>query len=183
MMAGMDYHHENFCSLVNQLAQLPFRSAECRQLERRAHHEVVAYLNRVGQFYYFGKSVLVRGLLRAGKRELKDQIPSLISSLPFRHKITAHRSIDFPKECDTGRLQEIHAISIGPLGGQMFVPRQSTIGVRPEELMFYPDRFYYRAYQLILKHDPNVEPASFVPERDHHKYILECYNLIELLLQ
>ena len=49
-------------------------------------HEAVAYVNRLGQLHFFAKSL--------GHHHL---LPKTTELLPFRHKHTAHRSIDQPQ--------------------------------------------------------------------------------------
>lgn len=104
MLQGLDYHHNHFISQFHQLASyyerhesylsdsmnghrsnLPYPSsteAE-HQILNSLNHEAIAYINRVGQFYYFAKAFGHQScLLRA------------LELMPFRHKHTAHRSID-----------------------------------------------------------------------------------------
>jgi hypothetical protein len=52
-------------------------------------HEVVAYLNRMGQLYYLARSVEEEGL-----------IPRTSRFIIFRHKQAAHRGTDCPKKSD-----------------------------------------------------------------------------------
>jgi hypothetical protein len=58
---------------------------EARSLEA-LNHEAVAYLNRLGQFYYFARRI-----------ERLDELPKLRELIPFRHKHGAHRSVDAPQ--------------------------------------------------------------------------------------
>lgn len=107
ILQGMDYHyrayaaHEEFGSPylirlesftrtlhlggVIPAHEFPRASAdEARHLDA-LNHEAIAYLNRLGQFYYFAR--------RIGR--LAD-IPRLCALIPFRNKHGAHRSIDAP---------------------------------------------------------------------------------------
>lgn len=108
MLQGLDYHYNHFISQFHQLASyyerhesylkdsmsgqrrnLPYPSSTDteRQTFRSLEHEAIAYINRVGQFYYFAKSFEHQSfLLRASEL------------MPFRNKHTAHRSIDMPRE-------------------------------------------------------------------------------------
>jgi len=123
MLGGLDYHHENFLNRLNHLTPYYERQAAClkHSMEKRSgqwpspmatdservvldalHHEAFAYLNRLGQFYAFAKALSVeRFLSRASELML------------FRHKHTAHRSIDAPRKEDDAHLQEVHAMAFG----------------------------------------------------------------------
>ncbi|MBA3756793.1 MAG: hypothetical protein H0X02_11430 [Nitrosomonas sp.] len=104
MLQGLDYHHNHFISQFHQLtsyyercesylrdsmnghrSSLPYPSsteAE-HQIYNSLNHEAIAYINRVGQLYYFARAFGHQScLLRA------------LELMPFRNKHTAHRSID-----------------------------------------------------------------------------------------
>lgn len=76
---GMDYHYQNY--LIN------YRSENYEW-----HHEVVAYLNRAGQMYYY----LISENIGANKRDM----PCLFGASRFRMKYSAHRQIDAPRPGD-----------------------------------------------------------------------------------
>lgn len=123
MLSGLDYHHANFIERVNRLRPYFERQSALvkqtieglsgepksflptdseRTIRDSLHHEAVAYLNRLGQFYKFAKASKVEfALLRASELML------------FRHKHTAHRSIDDPHKDDDPHLQEVHATAFG----------------------------------------------------------------------
>ena len=100
IVTGLEYHHTRFTS---QLALLedwtssiassqddsslptPFTHAQAEILST-LQHEAVAYVNRIGQLHFFARSLQRSALL------LKAT-----TLLPFRHKYTAHRSIDEPR--------------------------------------------------------------------------------------
>ena len=107
MLSGLDYHHSRFMAGVAQLA--PYYQRMSALMKRAAdqsqggtvslpistncevsyldacEHEAIAYLNRLGQFWYFARAMKLQALLpRAGRL------------LPFRHRHGAHRSIDMP---------------------------------------------------------------------------------------
>lgn len=82
---GLEYHFDNFVSHLKMLASKPSLEDDCI-----LDHEAVAYLNRLGQLYYFIRSV---GLLKI--------CPKISGLYLFRRKNTGHRSIDSPKEDDT----------------------------------------------------------------------------------
>lgn len=107
MLQGLDYHYNHFISQFHQLTSyyerhesylkdsmsgrrmnLPYPSitdAE-HQTFRSLEHEAIAYINRVGQFYYFAKAF--------GHQSCLPRASELMS---FRNKHTAHRSIDMPR--------------------------------------------------------------------------------------
>lgn len=108
MLEGLDYHYARFMKLVDRLepyyslflgraaGDLPDQSSElarprfptATEIEdlNALDHESVAYLNRLGQFHTYAKA---RGL---AARLAKTQ-----ELMVFRHKHTAHRSIDAPQ--------------------------------------------------------------------------------------
>jgi hypothetical protein len=57
MMEGLEYHHDNIIRITGALANGDDVS------EKGVDHEAIAYLNRVGQFYYFAKSYFVRSAI------------------------------------------------------------------------------------------------------------------------
>ncbi|HET6892512.1 MAG TPA: hypothetical protein VFH31_15520 [Pyrinomonadaceae bacterium] len=118
MLGGLDYHHDNFISRLDQLAPYYERYSTFLKnaLEQRSgdppstvptddergifemlNHEAVAYLNRLGQFYYFAKALKVNA-----------HLPRAYQLMLFRNKHTAHRSIDAPLNEDSD-LREVHA--------------------------------------------------------------------------
>lgn len=121
MLSGLDYHHRKFMLHVEQLAPLYTRRNAFLEhvaglpggstshpifptVIERDHldgldHEAVAYIGRLGQFFAFAKAMQLESLLPRAKE--------LIS---FRHKHTAHRSIDAPKN-EPLELQEMHAMA------------------------------------------------------------------------
>lgn len=123
MLGGLDYHHNHFISQFHQLASyykrhesylrdsmnghrsnLPYpNSTEAeRQILNSLEHEAIAYINRIGQFYYFAEALGHQScLLRAS--ELMD----------FRNKHTAHRSIDKTRRGEAVHERMWQAMSFG----------------------------------------------------------------------
>ena len=80
MVKGLQYHFDNFISKVD----IP-NSDEW-------FHEVTAYINRLGQIYYFLKSDFMK---------VNDsEIVTILEAMPFRMKFSAHRHLDAPKPGD-----------------------------------------------------------------------------------
>src|SRR5260370_19352727 len=109
MLAGLEYHHDN---IVRRSAAL---GAGGDQDETRLYHEAVAYVNRMGQFYYFAKSELVSQAVP----DSVSSIPTIAKFMVFRMKHTAHRSMDVPREQDTNDLRISHARSLTRFWGKM----------------------------------------------------------------
>ena len=121
MLSGLDYHHLQFMIHIEQLTlyharkstfseyirELPSGSTVSppspTEIERNhldaLHHEAIAYLNRLGQFVSFAKAM-----------KLEAMCPRAKELLSFRHKHTAHRSIDKPRN-ESFELQEMHAMA------------------------------------------------------------------------
>ncbi len=118
ILSGLDYHHDQFTIRFNRLeayfdlqvaglpgqnAGIPWRpatSTERRNLDA-LDHEALAYLNRLGQFWYFAKAM-----------HRKHMVPRITELLSFRHKHGAHRSIDMPQGESVSTL-EGHAMAFG----------------------------------------------------------------------
>jgi hypothetical protein len=57
MIDGTQHHYDGFETIVKQLARDPSGKALYQNSTgRNLRHEVVAYLNRVGQLYYFNRT-------------------------------------------------------------------------------------------------------------------------------
>jgi len=164
MLKGLDYHHDRFIEIVGRLA------AGTLHIDETAIHEAVAYVNRAGQYYYFAKSDLVK---RQGQH---PPIPDLNALIHFRHKHTAHRSIDKPEKSDTENLQAYHAMSLGDFDGRLFHPRE---GVTMKATAF-PWRLGYLVFAI------NLGEGKFYHlniERDHDTLMQEAYTVLEAVLR
>lgn len=183
MMQGLTYHHARFMSLVESC----HTTVPTPQTAGALRHEVVVYLNRLGQFWSFSKSDLVKKYCSSPE----ETLPTLSKLIVFRNKHTAHRSIDNPKAEDTDGLQVMNAISLSILGGQFFHPKP---GHPSPDLLSVPlntDKdwdelscsFYrndYLGFKIYdVKHSTHVD---FYIERDHELIMREAYCLITILL-
>ena len=127
MLAGMEYH---FTSVKKHLVPLagyiaskatwdtrwaasleregslterqPEPTANEHEHQAQIAHEAVAYVNRLGQFYAFAKS--------KSQQHLMTRATELMI---FRHKHTAHRSIDAPRSMDNYMSMWSQATSMG----------------------------------------------------------------------
>lgn len=165
MLSGLTYHHDNFVAYQ-------------RKLERKFHndyaplkHEAVAWVNRVGQLYYFAKSNLVQSMLGV------VAIPAIESVMPFRNKHVAHRSFDVPRKEDNSYLQVMHAMSLSDIGGMMWTPRPGT---PPADITLGPPVDTHYASFQIQGGDSAVYDLAI--EREHPLVLREGYEILLGLL-
>ena len=181
MMQGLTYHHARFMSLVESC----YTTAPTIQTACSLRHEVVAYVNRLGQFWSFSNSDLVKQDCPSTEKTL----PTISKLIVFRNKHSAHRSIDKPKPEDTDGLQVMNAISLSVLGPQFFHPKPghtspdlSSVNTDKDmdELRCSLYRNEYLGFQIYdVKHSTHV---NFYIERDHELILREAYCLISILL-
>ncbi|WP_421803095.1 hypothetical protein [Flagellimonas sp.] len=145
-MEALDYHYDNF---------IGFKKIENKS---KRVHEIVAYLNRIGQIYYFINSDFLKKILF----NPLDQTPTLNSLKVFRMKNTAHRSIDYPKN-ESLEYRRRQAISF--FGFQLNYDENGH------------ERFILPTEDIGL-----TEWHYFTPEIDHQKIMIELYNLITELI-
>lgn len=180
MMQGLTYHHARFMSLVESCCT----TVPTLNTSGSLRHEVVAYLNRAGQFWTFAKSDLVKECSPA----LEEMLPTLCGLMVFRNKHTAHRSIDSPRPEDTNNLQVMNAVSLSILGPQIFRPKpgytsdvfaeNADVDVNEFRCRLYRDQ--YLGFQIHdVKHSTAV---NFFLEQDHEVIMREAYSLISILL-
>ncbi len=181
MMDGLGYHHSRFMNLVECCRTV----VPTQQTAGELRHEAVAYLNRLGQFWSFSKSDIVKKHCPNSD----DVLPTFSKLIVFRNKHTAHRSIDDPRNGDTEGLQKMNAISLSIMGPQFFSPKPgcaptviSTINTDQEldELRCSLYRNEYWGFQIYdVKNSTHV---NIYLERDHDLLMQEAYNLIGILL-
>lgn len=181
MMQGLTYHHARFMSLVESC----HTTVPTLQTAGALRHEIVAYLNRLGQFWSFSKSDLVKEYCPS----TEETLPTISKLIVFKNKHSAHRSIDAPKAKDTDGLQVMNAISLSTLGPQIFHPKpghtspdrsSENTDIDLEELRCSLYRNEYLGFQIYdVKHSTHVQ---FFIERDHELIMREAYCLISNLL-
>ena len=163
MLSGLDYHFKQFVTAIQRGGGLlPQDTSPIR-------HEAVAWINRLGQFHYFARSKLVL-------RNVSVGTPTIDQLLPFRHKHTAHRSIDKPRAEDSESLQVGHAMAMTDLSGTLWVPRPPFT---PAESPMPSVQTHFLAFQLQASQG---EHRTLVIERDHPIVMLEAYSVLETLL-
>lgn len=181
MMQGLTYHHARFMSLIESC----YTTVPTIQTAGALRHEAVAYLNRLGQFWSFSKSDLVKKYCSFPE----ETLPTLSKLIVFRNKHTAHRSIDSPKPEDSDGLQVMNAISLSILGEQLFCPKPGhtptdlfsvNTGKDLDELRCSLYRNEYLGFQIYdVKDSTHV---NFYIEQDHELIMREAYCLISILL-
>lgn len=178
MMRGLDYHHERFCTIVSEIAKLPFLDVQCEQKKLYLVHEAVAYINRLGQFYHFASSDFVKTRVS----DWDKIIPTIIDYKKFRDKHSAHRSLDKPRKEDSSHLQQVHAWAISSISGNLFSPKPGKVAPMTLEYIFSGKRWTdsYLNFQLIGNSVTDTHNLSI--EREHPLFINEAYKLISSLL-
>jgi hypothetical protein len=159
---GLEYHH------LNALALLKMEQDSLQHIES-VKHEVVAWLNRVGQFYYFSQSALVKSV------QLKMEMPTINLVLPLRHKYSAHRAIDAPRKSDTADQLPYQALAFSSLVGSQWVAREPK---KPEQGEFSMIESYYLVFEL--QHGEG-DVARLNIECDHAKVMSEIFTCISRL--
>jgi len=183
MLKGLDYHHDNFMFIIGELAKIGI-FGDAIGLETKLFHETVAYLNRLGQFYYFTRSSFVK--------ERCLTVESLTTSISkhavFRMKHSAHRSIDAPKG-ESEHIQMAQALSMSVIGGKMFSPKPGqSHNLAPNMTVAELEEFQkiswkkcYRTFQLITD-NPNVF-YNFSPEKEHPTIMQEGLSVLKQLVK
>lgn len=113
IIKGLEYHYFNYIQLNRRYKVLQQENkdisdyaANCLPVIEMMKHEVVAYLNRLGQFYYFTTSELNREILN----NPKSFIPKITYLMPFRNKYSAHRAVDVLKPND--QIDYVHQLDM-----------------------------------------------------------------------
>ena len=150
MLEALDYHFNNFITLKNSDSTI------------NQKHEAVAYLNRVGQLYYFTKSDFTKELI--SNLDLDSHMSKVNYLKEFRMKNTAHRSLDWPKD-----------------ESEEYRNRQALTMLGATNFMFLGNQEYILPIQ---KKDSNeTELYYFTPETDHEIVMNQTYKLLELLIK
>ena len=178
MLDGLEYHHTAFMNIIGRLAGTPFTSEESELCRKQLVHEVIAYLNRMGQFYYFAHSSFAKQFVPRPDTIL----PTHVRYKPFRDKHTAHRAIDAPRKEDTPEAQHTYAWALSSMGGMGFSPKagRSPLGSRSPFDPHFMWRENYFQLQLIGR-SPGTA-LNFSLEKEHPFISMEAYELIEKVL-
>jgi hypothetical protein len=183
MMKGLDYHHDNLIGVVNQLAEFGLTGNKTA-LFAVLLHEAVAYMNRLGQFYYFSKSPFVQKIC-ANSESLT---PTIVKHIVFRQKHSAHRSIDDPRD-ESEHVQLTQAWSMSSISGHLFDPKPGQFRdisqlKTMQEIEEHARRIWkesYLVFQLITD-DPKVF-HNFSIEKEHPTIMQEAYAVLAQVLK
>jgi hypothetical protein len=156
--------------------------------EAHIFHEAVAYVNRMGQFYYFIKSNLVTRALGGG--DALASIPTITKYVVFRNKYSAHRSIDFPRD-ESEETQLLQALSLSrvwgrrmqlkPGGGESRWPRHMKAD-SAEAREFHRQEWLNRHITFQLYDAENDQHLNFTIEREHEHICAEAYAVLSTLV-
>jgi hypothetical protein len=177
MLNGLEYHHAAFMKVIEQLAEMPLPSDGTWLLRSHLMHECLAYLNRMGQFYYFATSRFVRGYVP----DPEAIIPTQLLYLRFRHKHSAHRSLDAPRAEDTPHHQLVHAWALSSHGPCGFTPKRPS----PEAaaaLATFDSKSMWRDHFFHFQMYDEADCLNFGLEKEHPAIAGEAYKLLEALL-
>lgn len=165
ILSGLEYHSDNFLAL---LKQVKLRSSHAHS---KLRHEVVAWVNRVGQLHYFTTSELVISKLG------NVATPAIDAVLPFRHKHTAHRSFDMPRKNDSDHLKAVHAMSLSDFGGSVWSPRNGSPW--PELDPTSPSSTHFLTFQI---QETAGDAVILNIENAHPAVLHEVYSILDSLL-
>jgi hypothetical protein len=180
MTSGLEYHYANFMDTVSRLSELPFVSDETNRSENSLRHEIIAYLNRMGQFYHFAKSSFVTRRIP----NALDFIPTISKFKVFRDQHSAHRSIDYPHKEDSVGVQQAQAWGLSSVGGLHFRPKENSKPPTNENEWMDSKRRWtqrYLCFQMRVKGEN--EFLNFIIEQEHPRIIAEAFNLVEKLIE
>lgn len=180
MVAGLEYHHDNIVRTSAQLA------AGAPVDDLNVFHEAVAYVNRMGQFYYFTKSKFVARAVPAAT----SWIPAIEKYIVFRMKHAAHRSIDSPRD-EPEHVQLSHAMSLTRAWGMGMKLKPGAPEIiwsgqmkadSPEARAF--DRLQWQTRHITFQiydadHDKHVHLTI---EREHEQICSEAYALLSAVI-
>lgn len=180
MIAGLDYHHDNIVRLSEQLA------TGVATDEIDLYHEAVAYLNRMGQFYYFVKSRFVaRAVSRAS-----DQIPTIQKFVVFRMKNAANRSIDAPRD-EPEDVQLSQAMSLTRAWGKLMTLKPGAREViwsgeiKAESLIareIHRQQWETRHLAFQIFDSTSGKHVNFTIQREHEQICAEAYALLSSVI-
>ncbi len=175
MLERLEYHHGNFTFHIEHLSEietLTNRSPFGDEPRRALRHEFIAYLNCVGQLYYFAESAFVEQRVP----NVRDLVPTIFKFTPFRHKHGAHRSIDAPHKEDDDYTQQLQAWQLSSFGGLPFEGKKERTTLDRNPLW----NDYYIGLQMLIEKPDKFE--NFYLEREHPAISWEVFTLLERLL-
>lgn len=154
-LRGLEYHYDNFLKHLQTLA-----SRDCLVDDSMLDHEAVAYLHRLGQFYYFAKGL-----------DLLHYCPKIKVLYLFRRKIIGHRSIDAPFKEDSVHARTLQAGCFlrRSFRGYLELGSDPSDEMRDDRTFLKTERYLSKkmhvSYQII-----NADSCStFILQKDHSR--------------
>lgn len=178
MLGALQYHYQQFLRVIRQKSngEIPFDAPDER-------YEAVAYIGRLGQFFYFATSPFARTLLGVNPERL---IPAVVRLVPLRHKYAAHRARDKPLK-GTDEHNDLNAeLGLGALGGWRFAARaRGSLGRQhsnsASDLVSETQPHSELYYTLFELHTRNGR-IEFNLELDHPVVLSEAAALVRNLI-
>jgi hypothetical protein len=173
MLDGLEYHHTAHMNIIQRLSHEPFMDGQTEILRKHLVHEATAYLNRMGQFFYFAHSKFAMEFLP----DPDAIMPTLLRYKRFRDKHAAHRAIDAPRHEDTVQAQANYAWALSSLGFAGFSPK--TAKASPP---FDSHTWLQNYFQVQLNDGQPANVLNFSVEREHPSISAEVYAILENIL-
>ena len=180
MLSGLEYHHDNVVRISGGLGAGEIVDETC------LYHEAVAYMNRLGQFYYFAKSSLVSRCVN----DLTERIPSILKYLPFRMKHAAHRSIDHPRD-EPEDVQLLQTTAMARFFGRIMLRRPGAEALAPTapdirslaDIVRLNQRMWHENYVAFQIYDDATQShLHFVLEIEHPRISREAFGLLDSVI-
>ncbi len=189
MIDGLEHHHSHFMASVDRLCTVPAFTNESKAVERQLRHEVVAYLNRMGQFFHFSKSAFVAERVT----DATDFIPTIRKFKLFRDKHGAHRSLDVPRKEDSADVQQLQAWGLSSVSGLLFRPKDEANAVSilkelheqlSSNVQLYNSNMRWKEcyFGLQMRVKAKDKFVDFFLEKEHPMISQEAFRLVEMLL-
>ena len=182
MLGALQYHYQQFVRIVRKKA-----SGEMSADSPDERYEAVAYLGRLGQFYYFAdRSKFVESLISNAKAIIPKVIPSVYRLVHFRMKYVAHRARDFPRDKD--EVQDVgHELALGAIGGKLFLCRENQKldnpgPESPEAFSDWQSRSYRTGYVMFEIYN-KADRIEFVMELDHPIVLRETTSFMQRIIE
>jgi hypothetical protein len=183
MMQGLDYHYDNFMKLIKRLVESDLTD-EAYGLKIKLSHEVVAYINRMGQFHYFIQSEFIKKHCSTNK----SLAPTIDKFVVFRKKHSAHRSIDQPRG-ESLHVRETQAMSMSSIGPKIFETKPGHScnlleAKTTKDAVVHIRNNWEKCYwicQLIT--DDSKDFHNFSIEKEHPTIMREAYAILEQVLK
>lgn len=156
IIKGLEYHYSNYIQLNRKYILLKQVNKDisdfavnCVPVIEMMKHEIVAYLNRLGQFYYFTTSEQNKEILD----NAKNLIPKITYFMPFRNKYSAHRAVDVLKPND--QIINMHGLDMSFSFVSLFMGNRLIF-----HLILDQTKNDVRKFDICSEHDHIIEETS-----------------------